>query len=192
MIGAARPLGIEIRAGVHSGEIERGDDVAGLAVHVAARVMALAAPSELLASSTVSDLVLGGDFRFDDRGERALKGVDGRWPCTSPSPRQSVERARRRRPPARPLSAGGPDGVLGARAAIPTCTPARRRRRMSPPARSGSRRTPEEALRRVGSPDLAPAAGGGRCSAADQLADLKAKGTISDAEYDKMEAKLIG
>ena len=189
LIAAARPLGVEIRAGVHTGEIERrGDDVAGLAVHVAARVMALAAPSELLASSTVRDLVLGGDFRFDDRGERALKGVDGRWPCTSPSPRQSVERARRRRPPARPERGRT---ACSARGRDPNPARGRGRRRMSPPARSGSRRTRRStSTSRFARPLPPPAAAG--ASAADELADLKAKGTISDAEYDKMEAKLIG
>jgi class 3 adenylate cyclase len=77
----ARSLGIEIRAGLHTGEVElRGDDVAGLAVHVGSRVSAVAGPSEVLVSGTVRDLVLGGSFDFDDRGRHALKGLDGEWP----------------------------------------------------------------------------------------------------------------
>jgi len=73
-------LGIEIRAGVHVGEIEtRGDDVAGVAVHVAARVAALAGPSEVLVSSTVKDLAAGSGLTFEDAGEHELKGVPDRW-----------------------------------------------------------------------------------------------------------------
>jgi class 3 adenylate cyclase len=72
--------GISIRAGAHTGEIEvRGDDVAGLAVHIAARVVATAGTGELLVSSTVRDLVVGSEFVFEDRGECELKGVPGRW-----------------------------------------------------------------------------------------------------------------
>jgi class 3 adenylate cyclase len=75
-----RPLGIEIRAGVHTGECELlGDDLAGLAVHVGARVGALARPSEVLVSSTVRELVLGSGFEFVERGTHALKGVPGEW-----------------------------------------------------------------------------------------------------------------
>jgi class 3 adenylate cyclase/pimeloyl-ACP methyl ester carboxylesterase len=75
-----RSLGIEVRAGAHSGEVElRGDDVAGMAVHIASRVSALAAPSEVLVSRTVCDLVLGSEFRFAERGDHKLKGVDGEW-----------------------------------------------------------------------------------------------------------------
>ncbi len=73
-------LGLEIRAGLHTGEIERrGDDVAGMAVHIAARVVALAGPGEVLVSRTVTDLVAGSGMTFVDRGERELKGVPGRW-----------------------------------------------------------------------------------------------------------------
>lgn len=80
-IGAVtRELGVEVRAGIHSGECEvRGDDLAGLAVHVASRVGALAGPGEVLVSRTVVDLVAGSGIRFTDRGEHDLKGVPGTW-----------------------------------------------------------------------------------------------------------------
>ncbi|WP_338821857.1 adenylate/guanylate cyclase domain-containing protein [Bradyrhizobium septentrionale] len=75
-----RPLGIEIRAGLHTGECEMmGDDVGGIAVHIGARVAALAAASEVLVSGTVKDLVAGSGLRFDPRGNRALKGIPGEW-----------------------------------------------------------------------------------------------------------------
>jgi class 3 adenylate cyclase len=78
--GRVRDLGIEIRSGLHTGEIEvAGDDVRGLAVHIGARVSALAGPGEVLVSSTVKDLVVGSGIEFDDRGEHGLKGVPGRW-----------------------------------------------------------------------------------------------------------------
>jgi class 3 adenylate cyclase len=71
---------IDIRAGLHTGEIERrGDDISGIAVHVAARIAALAQPSEILTSRTVRDLVAGSDLRFEDRGVHQLKGVDAEW-----------------------------------------------------------------------------------------------------------------
>ncbi|HET7522738.1 MAG TPA: adenylate/guanylate cyclase domain-containing protein, partial [Acidimicrobiales bacterium] len=77
---AVRGQGIEVRAGLHTGECElRGDDLAGIAVHIAARVGALAAPGEVLVSSTVKDLVAGSGLEFDDRGEQQLKGVPGTW-----------------------------------------------------------------------------------------------------------------
>ncbi len=75
-----RPLGIEVRAGLHTGEIERlGADIGGIAVHLAARVMSLAGPSEVLVSSTVKDLVVGSGIDFEDRGHHPLKGVPGDW-----------------------------------------------------------------------------------------------------------------
>jgi class 3 adenylate cyclase len=75
-----RPLGIELRAGVHTGEVEViDDDVAGIAVHLAARICATAAPGEILVSRTVRDLVTGAGFTFADRGEHALKGVTDPW-----------------------------------------------------------------------------------------------------------------
>jgi len=75
-----RPLGMQVRAGLHTGECElMGDDVGGIAVHIGARVMANAAPDEVLVSSTVRDLVVGSSVRFGDRGPRALQGVPGEW-----------------------------------------------------------------------------------------------------------------
>ena len=80
MRDALQPLGIEIRAGVHTGEIELdGDDVGGIAVHICARVAAAAAAGETLVSSTVKDLVAGAGIAFTDRGAHALKGVPGEW-----------------------------------------------------------------------------------------------------------------
>jgi class 3 adenylate cyclase len=77
---AVRPLGIEIRAGLHTGEIEMfDDDVRGLAVHIGARVAAVATASEVLVSQTVKDLVAGSDLTFEDAGEHELKGVPDRW-----------------------------------------------------------------------------------------------------------------
>jgi class 3 adenylate cyclase/pimeloyl-ACP methyl ester carboxylesterase len=73
-------LGIDLRIGLHTGECEvRGDDVAGLAVHIAARVGALATSGEVLVSGTVKDLVVGSGIKFADRGEHELKGVPGSW-----------------------------------------------------------------------------------------------------------------
>ena len=77
---ALRPLEIEIRAGCHTGEIElAGSDVRGIAVHIGARVSALAAPGEVLVSQTVKDLVAGSGLVFEDAGEHELKGVPDRW-----------------------------------------------------------------------------------------------------------------
>jgi len=75
-----RGLGIGIRAGLHTGELEmRGSDVGGLAVHIGARVMGLAGEHEVLASSTVKDLVVGSGPDFEDRGAHELRGVPGEW-----------------------------------------------------------------------------------------------------------------
>jgi pimeloyl-ACP methyl ester carboxylesterase len=75
-----RTLGIDIRAGLHTGEVERRDgDLAGMAVHIGSRVAAAASASEVLASRTVKDLVTGSGIVFEDRGERQLKGVPGTW-----------------------------------------------------------------------------------------------------------------
>ncbi len=77
---AVPSLGIQIRAGVHTGEVEvRGEDLGGLAVHIAARIAAQASPGEVLVSSTVRELMAGSELRFDDRGERRIKGVPGLW-----------------------------------------------------------------------------------------------------------------
>jgi class 3 adenylate cyclase len=73
-------LGIEVRAGLHTGECEiRGDDIGGIAVHIGARVSALAGANEVLVSSTLRDLVIGSGLEFDDRGAHELKGVPGDW-----------------------------------------------------------------------------------------------------------------
>jgi class 3 adenylate cyclase len=75
-----RRLGIEIRAGLHTGECELvGDSLAGIAVHIGARVAAKATSGEILVSSTVKDLVAGSGIRFTDRGVHGLKGVPGEW-----------------------------------------------------------------------------------------------------------------
>jgi class 3 adenylate cyclase len=77
---ALQALGLEVRAGLHTGEIElTGDDVAGIAVHTAQRVATHARPNEVLVSRTVADLLAGSDFKFDDKGEHSLKGVPGIW-----------------------------------------------------------------------------------------------------------------
>jgi class 3 adenylate cyclase len=77
---SVRSLGIEIRAGLHTGEIElHGDDVAGVAVAIGARVGALAEAGQVLVSSTVKDLVAGSGIAFEDRGAHSLKGVPDEW-----------------------------------------------------------------------------------------------------------------
>lgn len=76
-----RSLGIEVRAGLHTGECEMiGDKVGGIAVHIGARVASLARPGEVLVSNTVKDLVAGSGLTFTERGVHALKGVPGEWP----------------------------------------------------------------------------------------------------------------
>jgi class 3 adenylate cyclase/pimeloyl-ACP methyl ester carboxylesterase len=77
---AVQALGIEVRAGLHTGECEvRGDDIGGIGVHIGARVSALAGPNEVLVSSTLRDLVIGSGLEFEDRGSYELKGVPGEW-----------------------------------------------------------------------------------------------------------------
>jgi class 3 adenylate cyclase len=77
---AVQALGIEVRAGLHTGECEiRGDDIGGIAVHIGARVSALAGPNDVLVSSTLRDLVIGSGLEFEDRGAHQLKGVPGEW-----------------------------------------------------------------------------------------------------------------
>ena len=77
---AVQALGIEVRAGLHTGECEvRGDDIGGIAVHIGARVSALAGPNDVLVSSTLRDLVIGSGLEFEDRGAHELKGVPGEW-----------------------------------------------------------------------------------------------------------------
>jgi class 3 adenylate cyclase len=77
---AVQSLGIEVRAGLHTGECEvRGDDIGGIAVHIGARVSALAGANDVLVSSTLRDLVIGSGLEFEDRGAHELKGVPGEW-----------------------------------------------------------------------------------------------------------------
>jgi class 3 adenylate cyclase len=80
VVDELRDVGLAVRAGVHTGEIElTGDDVTGIAVHIGSRVQALAGPGEVLVSRTVVDLVAGSGLEFDSRGEHELKGVPGRF-----------------------------------------------------------------------------------------------------------------
>jgi class 3 adenylate cyclase len=80
IVEGVKPIGIEVRAGVHAGEIEwRGGDVGGIAVHIGQRVSAFAGPGEVLVTRTVTDLVAGSELRFEERGEYELKGVSGSW-----------------------------------------------------------------------------------------------------------------
>jgi class 3 adenylate cyclase len=77
---AVQALGIEVRAGLHTGECEvRGDDIGGIGVHIGARVSALAGPNDVLVSSTLRDLVIGSGLEFEERGTHKLKGVPGEW-----------------------------------------------------------------------------------------------------------------
>ena len=77
---AVQALGVEVRAGLHTGECEvRGDDIGGIAVHIGARVSALAGPNDVLVSSTLRDLVIGSGLAFEERGAHELKGVPGEW-----------------------------------------------------------------------------------------------------------------
>ncbi len=80
VIDSVAALGLTVRAGLHTGECElREDDVSGIAVHIASRVMHEAGPGEVLASSTVKDLVVGSGLRFQDRGPHSLRGVEDQW-----------------------------------------------------------------------------------------------------------------
>lgn len=80
MADAMASLGLQVRAGLHTGELEVMDgDVGGLAVHIASRVMGQAGPNEVMVSGTVKDLVVGSGIDFEDRGERELRGVPGEW-----------------------------------------------------------------------------------------------------------------
>ncbi len=79
-VDAVRGVGLEIRAGLHTGEVElAGDAVRGIAVHTAARVAALAGANEVLVSGTVKDLIAGSGIELTDRGVRELKGIPGDW-----------------------------------------------------------------------------------------------------------------
>ncbi len=77
---AVHALGIQMRAGLHTGECEiRGDDIGGIGVHIGARVSALAGPNDVLMSSTLRDLVIGSALEFEAGGAHTLKGVPGEW-----------------------------------------------------------------------------------------------------------------
>jgi class 3 adenylate cyclase len=77
---AVQSLGIEVRAGLHTGEVEmRGDDIGGIGVHIGARVCGLASANDVLVSGTLRDLVIGSGLEFDERGVHQLKGVPGEW-----------------------------------------------------------------------------------------------------------------
>ena len=120
-------LGIEIRAGLHVGEVEqRGSNMSGIAVHIGSRIMSAAGASEVLVSGTVRDLTTGAGLTFEDRGVRELKGVPGQWPVYSvsrasraaPSPETGPEPAARRaaavrRAHARPIWQRRPRLVAG-------------------------------------------------------------------------------
>jgi class 3 adenylate cyclase len=87
LLQAAKAQGISLRAGLHTGEIElRRDDVAGIAVHIASRISALAGPNEILVSRTVVDLTAGSGLQFEPHGDHELKGVPGTWPVFSTDP----------------------------------------------------------------------------------------------------------
>jgi class 3 adenylate cyclase len=90
LLAELRASGIEIRAGLHTGEVElRGDDVGGIAVHIGARIMAAAGPGEVLVSRTVRDLVAGSGIELEDRGSHTLKGVGDQWQLFAASQRSS-------------------------------------------------------------------------------------------------------
>jgi class 3 adenylate cyclase len=90
--GAVNQLGIEIRMGIHTGECEViGEDVGGMAVHIASRVNALAAPGEVLVSRTVRNLVVGSGIAFEERGTQTLKGVPGEWNLLAVVPAEAAE-----------------------------------------------------------------------------------------------------
>jgi class 3 adenylate cyclase len=80
IVATTQAIGVEIRVGVHTGEIElRGDDIGGIAVHTGARVASSAGPSQVLVTGTVRDLVAGSGIDFEDQGDFALKGIPGTW-----------------------------------------------------------------------------------------------------------------
>jgi class 3 adenylate cyclase len=87
MVNELKKIGLEVRIGIHTGEIEiRGDDIGGLGVHIAARVMGAAEDGGILASSTVKDLVIGSNMEFRECGSFELKGLPGSWNLYEVSP----------------------------------------------------------------------------------------------------------
>ena len=143
-------LGIEIRAGIHTGECELlRDDIGGIAVHIAARVMGLAHSSETLVSSTVRDLVVGSGIGFDDRGLQELAGVPGQWHLLAVDPR------------------GAPPGSREAElASLPTPSTRSAMRRSDRAVAAVARRAPW-LLRRL-TPRTVPRASGGRSNSPAQ------------------------
>jgi class 3 adenylate cyclase len=138
----AESLGMEIRAGVHTGECELiGDDIGGIAVHIAARVMAQAAPGEILVSSSLRDLVVGSGIGFEDRGSHELKGVPGHWQLLAVDTRGPQP--------------GSPEAIL---ASLPTPSARSAMRRSDRAVATMARRTPW-LLRGVAR--LVPSGGGG-------------------------------
>ena len=116
IIDQLRPIGIQIRAGVHIGEVEQmGPKVGGIAVHIGARVASKASASEILVSSTVRDLVAGSDIRFADRGDYDLKGVPGEWHL------YSIDRELAGEVPARP-AVDAPAAKAARRRTVPALT----------------------------------------------------------------------
>ena len=92
VIEEVRRLGVQVRVGLHTGEVEVwGGDIHGIAVHIAARVAAKAGPEELLVSATLRDLVAGSGIQFADRGYRNLKGVPGKWRLFAASTRTELK-----------------------------------------------------------------------------------------------------
>ena len=86
IVSSVKNLGLTVRAGLHTGECELvGSDIAGVAVHITARVAAKAKGNEVLVSSTVKDLVSGSNIKFEDKGTHSLKGVQSRWHLYSAS-----------------------------------------------------------------------------------------------------------
>ena len=80
LVSSAGELGLELRCGLHTGECERFDgDIGGIAVHIGARMTALARPREVLVSGKVKDLVVGSELEFEDHGTHTLRGVPGEW-----------------------------------------------------------------------------------------------------------------
>ena len=137
----AESLDIEIRTGVHTGECElMGDDIGGIAVHIAARIMSQAAPGEILVSSSLRDLVVGSGIGFEDRGSHELKGVPGHWQLLAVDP-----------------NGAQPGSSEAALASLPTPSARSTMRRSDKAVASMARRTPW-LLRGVAR--LAPSGGG--------------------------------
>ena len=150
IVEAVRTIGLEIRAGVHTGEVtRRGDGYAGMGVHIGARVMAVAGASEVVTTSTVRDLVIGSGLEFDDRGVHTLKGVDGLVAAadtshvTSPACPRSSSTASPTRPRCgtrcSPSSRATTSSRCDCPASVPRCPTGSGRRRRS--TSSGSRRS---------------------------------------------------